>query len=110
MTALRSSHAVWLQRRASMLEGNSPNASGELPDPARANQLNRIATKLVAAVERDSLLVLTPEEQALLVTEAHALGQRAAEELQRPSNRDLARAEEWLRIGRALREILEGTG
>jgi hypothetical protein len=93
-----------------MLERNSPNASGELPDQARANQLNRIATKVVAAVERDSLLVLTPDEQALLVTEAHALSQRAEEELRNPTDRNLSRAEEWLLIGRALREILGATG
>jgi hypothetical protein len=110
MTALRASHAVWLQRRASMLAGNSPDAGGELPDPGRATQLNRIATKVVESVDRDRLLVLTPDEHALLVTEAHALGERVEEELRRPSDRNLSRAELWVMIARALREIVEATG
>jgi hypothetical protein len=110
MTALRSSHAVWLQRRASMLEANSPDASGEPPDPARATQLHEIATKVVEAVNHDRLLVLMPEEHALLVTEAHALGERAEEELRRPSDRNLSRAEVWVMIARALREVVEATG
>ena len=110
MTALRSSHAVWLEWRASMLSGTSATAAGEPPDPARASHLYRIATKLLAAVQRDGLLVLTPEESALLETEANALNERVAQEQRRPADRDLLRAEEWLMIARALREILEATG
>ena len=109
MTALRSSAGVWLQRRASMVEGSSPDASAQEPDPARANQLNHIATKVVEAVQCGRILVLTPEERTLLVTEVHVLAEHAEEELRRPSDRDLAQAEESLRIGRALREILEAT-
>jgi hypothetical protein len=111
MTALRSSHAVWLEWRASMLSGTSATAAGEPPDPARASQLYRIATKLIVAVQRDGLLVLTPEESALLAAEANALTERVAQEQRRPADhRDLLRAEEWLMIARALREILEATG
>ena len=110
MTALRSSHAVWLEWRASMLSGMSATAAGEPPDPVRASQLYRIATKVILAVERDGLLVFTPEESTLLAAEANALTERVAQEQRRPADhRDLLRAEEWLMIARALREILEAT-
>jgi hypothetical protein len=92
-----------------MLSGTSATAPGEPPDPARASHLYRIATKLDDAIQRDSLLVLTPEEATLLAAEADALTERVAQERRRTDHRDLLRAEVWLMIARALREILEAT-
>jgi hypothetical protein len=53
--------------------------------------------------------VLTPEERTALAAEADELANRAARELRRPANRDLARGEEWVLAARALREVAEAT-
>lgn len=96
-------------RRASLLDGASADAA-QPPDPARAELLHRVAAKVTLAVDGGSALTMTPAESDCVVTEAHELTERAADELRRPRDeRDLRRAEEWLLTARALLEVAEAT-
>lgn len=107
MSFLRSAHAVWLLRRAAILEGVSGDARNEVPNPERAAILHRVADRVWQATEDRTGLTLTPEERAALSAEADQLSARAMSELGRPSPRDLERGEEWVRTASAVREVLE---
>jgi hypothetical protein len=106
VSAVGRSHVVWLVRRASILDGTSPDTA-EPSDPARAALLYVVADKVSRAVDQGGRLTLTPTERTLLVTEAHELAVRAAREVRRPAGRDLRRGEEWVLTARALREVAE---
>lgn len=109
VSTLRPAHIVWVLRRAAMLEGLSPDARDEPPDPARAVVLHRIAAKVSEALERSERVSLSPGERSVLITEAHGLTERATRELRRHSNRDLTGGEEWLLTAQALREVAEAS-
>ncbi|HEX6049621.1 MAG TPA: hypothetical protein VFZ21_10135, partial [Gemmatimonadaceae bacterium] len=96
MSALRTSHAVWLMRRAAVLDGASADSSRDLLDPARAAVLHRIAARVTAAAESGAALALDAAERAVLVAEVEALTDQAARESARTDARDLRRAEELL--------------
>ena len=107
MSSLRSAHAVWLLRRAAILEGVPRAARDEVLDPERAAIFHRVAHRLCRATEERTSLTLTPEERALLSAEADQLTERAMGEIRRPDPRDLERGEEWVRTARAFREVIE---
>jgi hypothetical protein len=107
MSSLRSAHAVWLLRRAAILEGVPRAVRDEVLDAERAAIFHRVADRVCRATEERTSLTLTPEEQAVLSAEAEQLSERAMGEIRRSDPRDLERGEEWVRTARAFREIVE---
>ena len=107
MNALRSAHAVWLLRRAAILEGISGGGHDEAPDPERAAIFHRVAHSVCRATEDVTRLSLTAEERTALSQEADRLAEWAAGEIRRPGPRNLERGEEWVRTARAFREVVE---
>ena len=107
MNDLRQSHAIWLMRRAAMLDGTAADAAGEATDSARSKMLYQLAARVTDAVERHSELGLGPAERTLLITEAQDLTDRAAAAVRQRGVVEMERGEEWLRIARSFREILE---
>jgi hypothetical protein len=104
---LRPAHAIWLLRRAAILEGVSAGGRDETPDTERAALFHRVAEKVARAMEAETGVSLMPCERAALAAEAHRLSARAEAELRRPAPRDLERGEEWVRTAQALREITD---
>ena len=107
MRSLRSAHAVWLLRRAAILEGVCGASRYDTLDPQRAALLHRLADHVWRATAEGTRLTLTPEELAALSAEADRLSERAVGEIRRPDPRDLERGEEWVRTARAFREVIE---
>jgi hypothetical protein len=103
---LGTAHAIWLLRRASVLEGIS-GGGGETPDSGRAALFHRIADAVWRAAAGSTAMRLTPQERAALNAEADALSTRAAAEIRRAGPRNLEGSEEWVLTARALREVAE---